>query len=1252
MMIEETNPMFVGARLSRRAAAAVAIAASSLTLVVALVAASPAFGLYGDEYGAAPINDHPDAIQDAPAIPGDHAFWAGACNRSQDPGIGADLAAAGNQTGFGVRPGFVIAADALPGGQKPRLADDDAGLPATLAQKPIPAPQSVDHCLDVGATTLYELDKQAYARGGGLLQNGRIWQQFPYDTGEPHSSGGTIGQELTGDLLPSDCVFPPDASYTPPVPPYPDEWAAFPEHCDGAPRWRLPAETRAGARADGSSMLAWSRNREAGGVKEGEVEGSVDNIHVDLPPGFVGNPQAVPMCTGVQFREKPLRCPPESQVGVLRLNLEGLPIGTAQNLPGNWDTTLPVYNLEPREGNVAELGVPYAGTVAAIRIVAKARTNGDFGVSAFVGQIPAALVPLAQEITLWGVPWAPENDLWRTAYPAWGEEAPEDCMRAPQASVPVEYIPPNGMPDGCAAAWDPSWGEIKPFLTNETDCNPAPTVRLATDSFQHQGAYTAEGDPDLPPPPALLTGAAAELSGWKTYESVSPAVTDCEDLDFEPELSLTPTSASADGATGLHAELAVPQNNSPRDGAGDPLDDPEAPGYRDAAAQYWDSDAGRATAHLKDSVVTLPAGVSVNPSAATGLAACTDAQIGMRPGRDAYSNRHLFNNGDPFNKDGGADGAECPDASKIGTAEVNVPLLAEPLTGEVVLGQPKSTDPQSGEMFRLFIVVRLPERGLVAKIYGSTKADPANGQLLTTFENNPEVPFDDLSLDIKGGPKGMLALPPTCGTPGWTSTFSSWASVGAQSPVPADNDNGAFAVGANCSHGFGPALDAGMSTRAARRNGAFKFKFSRPEGQQYLRGLTATLPKGLLASVKDFQLCTNAQAAAGACPLASQIGIVDAKAGSGDPFVLEEKGRLYLTEGYKGGEYGLAVEIHPIAGPFRGGVALSPIIVRQAIHVDRRSAQVTAISDPFPLIHHGVPLRVREVTVLVDRARFMLNPSGCEAKQVGASILSDSGTTANLSNLFQTSGCAALPFKPRLQLRLTGRRQVRTGRHPGIRAVVRQRGIPEAGIEKAVVRLPKSLALDVNNAQALCEFEVGTKPDLENHCPDGSIVGRARAISPLLDQPLVGNVYFVKNVRIDPDTGNEIRTLPMIIVALRGEISINLRGESNTTKAGKLVNTFDDVPDAPVSRFNLNIKGGKDGILAVTRTRRAMINLCKRPRSHVAEADMDGHNGKRRDFNVRMKTPCGKKKTAKQRRRAAAKRKQARRNVAKQPARR
>jgi hypothetical protein len=350
--------------------------------------------------------------------------------------------------------------------------------------------------------------------------------------------------------------------------------------------------------------------------------------------------------------------------------------------------------------------------------------------------------------------------------------------------------------------------------------------------------------------------------------------------------------------------------------------------------------------------------------------------------------------------------------------------------------------------------------------------------------------------------------------------------------------------------------------------------------------------------------------------------------------VLEKKGAAYLTEGYKGCAYGLVVVVPVEAGPFRGDLALRDIVVRQRVCVDPTDAHVTAISDSLPTVWHGIPLRVRSVTVTVDRDRFMLNPSDCSQKQIAATLHSPQGTSRDVSTAFRVTGCGALPFKPRLGLRLTGRKQLTTGKHPGVKAVVTQRGVSEAGIERAEVRLPKSLALDPDNAQALCEFDDGTEPDLERRCPKGSIVGRARAVSPLLRRPLVGNVYFVKNVRRS-SSGNLIRTLPMLIVALRGEIAVNLKGESDV-KRGKLVNTFAAVPDAPISRFNLNVKGGKSGILAVTRTRKGKINLC-RAGKQIAETDMDGQNGKRRDFDVRMKTPC-KAKSGKKKRKAAGKR--------------
>jgi hypothetical protein len=995
----------------------------------------------------------------------------------------------------------------------------------------------------------------------------------------------------------------------PAKPPHCIDWGAesSASYWSIVPGWRLPAEAQAGSHPDGTATFAFRRTA----ANAAQIAGSLDDVVVDLPPGFVGDPNSVPKCTADQFAVRPTRCPPETQVGVLHLLLKASAFG---NLGGIDLEIVPVFNLEPRRGNVAELGFANLADIAGpaqARIVAKARTNGDFGVTTFVGQVPAALPVYAQAITIWGVPWARTHDLWRA--PLGHTRGTQPCSQQAGVEGAVNVIPPTGFSKAiapgvpCAQSYDPSWGDgaIRPFISNLTECDPAhPLTTLRLDSYQHQGAETEDGDPD----PAD--------ADWKTYQSPADPVKGCEKPPFAPGAKFAPTSTAADSPSGLAVDVDVPQNRDlPFDPPAPGADQGEIDAYVAAATSHWKSDAGLATAQLDKTVVTLPEGVSLNPGAATGLVACPDAVLGLRQ----LGNPPLFNNVDPFD---GA-GADCPDGSKIGAVDVETPLLDEHLTGEMILGEPRSTDPTSGEMFRLFLLVRSKERGLVAKIYGSTVADPSTGRLTTTFDNNPRVPFEHLHLDVRGGSRGLLSMPQTCGAKTTESVFDPWtAAHGGGGPTRTIADG--FTVGGDCSRPFAPTLDAGMDRRqGGARGGVFSFQLTRRDGEQWMRGLTAKLPKGLLASVRGVPLCTDAQAAAAACPAASRLGSVDAGAGTGDQFFLEQKGDIYLTEGYKGCPYGLAVKIRAIAGPFRGPWELDPIVVRQAVCVDRGSAQVSAVSDPFPTIWHGIPLRVRQVLVKVDRASFMRNPTDCSAKRVRADLTSADGATASPTAPFQTTGCASLKFKPKLTLALAGSTQTTTGKHPGVRARVTQ-SPGEAGIERAVVRLPKSLALDPDNAQALCEFADGTKPDLERRCPKGSIVGRARAVSPLLNKPLTGNVYFVKNVRIDKRTGNEIRTLPMIIVALRGEIAVNLRGESSTTRGGKLVNSFNAVPDAPVSRFDLSINGGRTGILAVTRTRRSTIDICRG--SHVAVAELDAHSGRRHDSNVKMATPCKKKK--------------------------
>jgi len=732
-------------------------------------------------------------------------------------------------------------------------------------------------------------------------------------------------------------------------------------------------------------------------------------------------------------------------------------------------------------------------------------------------------------------------------------------------------------PNFAACATDPSCSNpsgdpLRAFLSLPTSCVGPVETRLTVNSWQrpdvfaHDSFFTHEtGDPNA------LIGTEG-----------------CENVPFDPTLTADPASRVAGAPSGYTFDLRIPQTDDPN---------------------------GLAQAHLDETVVTLPEGVVMNPSVAEGLAGCSDAQVGI----------------------GSKAEPACPSASKIGTATVHTPLLDDPMEGEVFLGTQTPA-----ERYRLFLVVRGP--GVIVKLKGIVTPDQQTGRLTTTFDNNPQLPFDHLQLDIKGGPRAPIANPATCGPKTLTASMSPW--TGNPPSVVADT----FAIDQGCPPGdsFEPSFSAGSVSPIAGTFSPFSVRIERTGGKDLGR-VNVKLPRGALASLKNVDVCGEAALAtvasktgvatqgSPACPAGSQVGTVTVGAGAGpNPFYpqlpgTDVSGRMFLTgphtnteyrlPGVPQADYGLAIEVPAVAGPFD----LGTVLVRAAIFVDPVTAQITVLSDRMPRILEGVPLNVRDVRVNVDREKFATTPTSCAPKRVAGDIRAQDNTAALRSSHYQVADCAALDYRPRLGMRLTGPRQRVTGRHPGVRAVVRQTGLGEAGIKRARVVLPPSLALDPDNAQALCEFEDGTKPDVENHCPAGSVVGRARAFSPLLKKPLVGNVYFVKNVRIDSRTGNEIRTLPMIVVALRGEVAINLTGKSSTTRSGRLVNTFADVPDAPIARFNLNIKGGNQGILAVTGNRRGNINLCDRPRSHRAHTTMNGQNGMRRIFRVALKTPCAKR---------------------------
>jgi hypothetical protein len=643
-------------------------------------------------------------------------------------------------------------------------------------------------------------------------------------------------------------------------------------------------------------------------------------------------------------------------------------------------------------------------------------------------------------------------------------------------------------------------------------------------------------------------------------------ITGCEDVPFDPELSAKLSTTKAGAPAGLSVDVSLPQ--------------PRTPGVIQ-------------TSDLRKAVVTLPEGTVVNPSSAHGLDACSPAQIDL----DSDNTKPT-----------------CPQGSRIGTVKLDTPLLEDQLDGVVYLA--KQSDNPFGSLIAIYIVVEGP--GVVVKLPGKISLDQSTGRVTATFDNNPQLPFSNLSVKFFSGPKAALSNPTTCGLKTVSARLTSWSgkTVDVTSPFDISGDGNG---GPCAAPQFKPTLDAGVTDPVAGSSSSFVLRVQRSDLDSQLRTIATQLPPGLLAKVAGVPLCTDAQAASATCPAASQVGRVEAGAGAGsNPFYIST-GKVFLTEGYKGAPYGLDITVPAIAGPFDLGI----VNVRAAIQIDPETAQVTVVADPMPHILQGIPLQVRDLRVVVDRAGFVRTPTNCDAMSVGATVGSVNGETAQLSDRFQVADCAGLAFAPRLAMRLTGRKQVRTGGHPGVTArLVQPAG--QAHIKRVKVALPKSLALDPDNANdsgLLCPFEKGQAAD----CPASSIIGRATAVSPLLERPLRGAVYFVQGIRIDPKTGNRIRTLPRLLVKLRGEIAVNLRATS-TVGGGRLVSTFPVVPDAPVSRFKLTLAGGKrKGILIVTKTPAgARQSLCAKKQTTALA--YRAHNARLLEDTIQTKTPCPKRK--------------------------
>ncbi len=659
----------------------------------------------------------------------------------------------------------------------------------------------------------------------------------------------------------------------------------------------------------------------------------------------------------------------------------------------------------------------------------------------------------------------------------------------------------------------------KPFLTLPTSCAGPPT-------FTVHGLATWT-DPNV-------TAEASSLTHDST--GVPTGLTGCDHLSMDPSISAVPDTSFGDTPAGFTVDVKVPQ---------EALTLPH----------------GLVASTIKNTTVTLPEGVVINPGQAAGLVACQAAEANVH----------------------GEGPQSCPAASKVGTVHIRTPLLEgeldSELEGNVYVLQ--SNPPN------LQLLLAASGDGIYLKLIGDVHLNETTGQLTTTFTETPELPFTDLKLSFSGGGQAALATPTGCGTYTTTSDFTPWTAPFAEDLFPSSS----FPVvsgpsGSACASPlpFSPSMIAGSTTDQAGGFTNFSLLLERADGQQRISTLQFKTPEGLLGMISKIPLCGEPQAAEGKCSAASQIGHTVVAAGPGPyPLVVPQPGEppapIYLTGGYKGAPYGLSIAVPVVTGPFN----LGTVVVRSRIEVDPLTTELTVTTDPLPAILDGIPTDLRIVNAVIDKPGFMFNPTNCEPQSFSGTATSIEGTRAPISSHFQMGSCRALKFKPNFKVSTSGKTSRANGASLDAKILYpagelgANQASSQSNVKSVKVDLPKQLPSRLTTLQKACPsatFEANPAA-----CPTDSKVGVATAITPVLPVTLTGPAYFVSYGGAK---------FPELVIVLQGYgVTVYLHGETFISKAGITSSTFRKVPDVPIASFDLNLPEGKYSALA------ANGNLCK-----------------------------------------------------------
>ncbi len=704
------------------------------------------------------------------------------------------------------------------------------------------------------------------------------------------------------------------------------------------------------------------------------------------------------------------------------------------------------------------------------------------------------------------------------------------------------------------------------YITNPTTCfDPnLPEYEHLYSTWFRAESY-ADPDPEFPRGSTPVEAKLPKEGGKRVMQE------GCETIPFDPSVEIAPGTAFVDSPAPATVTTKLPF-------------DPATEGGE-----------GQMQSHVRKAELRLPKGMGLNPTGAQGLKACTDAQF--------KKNVRVYAN-------------DCPPESDIGTVEVESPPLAEPLIGDVYVGEQLSSNPESGEMFRILLEAKNEKEGIAARLIGRVKANKTTGELNAVItdkivgplagplpEGLPQVPFENIRVHFDASKK-VLTSPPVCAAEG-TSHFEPWARPGEQVPANSKVTLTSDPSGGACpktlaERKFAPVYEADTNSQKAGSYSPFRVAITRNDGNQELKVVDVTLPKGLTGKLAGIPYCPEGAIAAAStssgkaeqanpsCSNESQIGKVTTKSGTGtNP--LELGGKAYLAGPYKGAPLSMVTITPAVAGPFD----LGNVVVRVALNVDPETAQIRAVSDVIPDVFGGVKLDIRRIDINIDRDRFMINPTNCKAQATAGTINGGGADPTNpaafstlaVSDPFQATDCRGLGFKPKLKVKLFG--GTKRDKNPRLKAVLTARN-GDANVARTALTMPRSLFLDQSHIGTVC-----TRPQLAAHnCPKASVYGKGWAKSPLLDKPLQGKVYLVSS-------DNE---LPDLLVDLRGQVDIHLRGVISSSRGG-LKTVFRNVPDVPVSKFVLSMKGGKKSLLVNSQ------NTCARPQRAVL--NIKGQNGKK-----------------------------------------